>query len=117
MRSHNVYWQGDPQRIGACDGRYNCPCLNDLPGRRPPYIGNAAPRLGRAERLPDGMEEETAVVLGVVSINPAEPRRDIEPLAAAPAAPAAAPAPSGGVWLDALQTLQRKMMIDPEKGY
>ncbi|QDV75799.1 hypothetical protein [Botrimarina mediterranea] len=114
MRSHNVYWQGDPERIGECDGRYNCPCLNDLHCRRTPYIGGTEPRLGQVERLPDGMEEETAVVLGVVSIDPtAPPRRELAPLPAAPAAPAA----EGGVWIDALQSLQRKIMIDPERGY
>jgi hypothetical protein len=37
---------------------------------------------------------------------------------APPAAlPTAAAAPAGGVWIEALQSLQRKMMIDPEKGY
>lgn len=119
QRSHNVYWQGDPERIGECDGRYNCPCLNDLHCHRTPFIGNTEPRLGRAERLPDGMEEETAVVLGVVSVDPTERRHELAPLPAAPLAPAAAAAaaPSGGVLIDALQSLQRKMMIDPDKGY
>jgi hypothetical protein len=117
QRSHNVYWQGDPERIGECDGRYNCPCLNDLHCQRTPFIGNTEPRLGRAERLPDGMEEETAVVLGVVSVDPTERRHELAPLPAAPLAPAAAAAPSGGVLLDALQSLQRKIMIDPDKGY
>lgn len=118
MRSHNVYWQGDPERIGECDGRYNCPCLNDLHCHRTAYIGSTEPRLGRAERLPDGMEEETAVVLGVVSVDPTERRHELAPLPAAPLAPAAAAAaPSGGVLLDALQSLQRNIMIDPDKGY
>ncbi len=114
LRSHNVYWQCDPEHIGQCDGRYNCPCLNDLHCRRSPRFGNTGPVPGRSEHLPDGMEAEDGAVLGVVSIDPSAPHRDIVPPAAPPAAAAGS---SGGVWIDALQTLQRKMMIDPDKGY
>ena len=30
LRSHNVYYQCDPDRIGCCGGRYVTPCLNSL---------------------------------------------------------------------------------------
>lgn len=114
MRSHNVYWQGDPHRVGECDGRYNCPCVNQFHYHRSPFIGATEPLVGQAERMPDGLEAETGAVLGVVSIDPSAPRRELAPM---PAAPAPVAAPSGGVLLDALQSLQRNIMIDPDKGY
>ncbi|MEM8864595.1 MAG: hypothetical protein AAGF31_03510 [Planctomycetota bacterium] len=30
MRSHNVYYRCDPDRVGCCGGRYNRPCINSL---------------------------------------------------------------------------------------
>ncbi len=30
LRSHNAYYQCDPNRGGCCGGRYNLPCLNSL---------------------------------------------------------------------------------------
>ncbi len=120
-RSHNVYWQCDPARLGYCDGRIHSPCRNDLRGLGtrpwgqyvPPYA-TVGPIPGLAERLPDGLEGETSEVLGVVSIDPSAPRREIAP---PPPAPAPASASSSGVWIEALQALQRKIMIDPDKGY
>ena len=30
LRSHNVYYQCDLERVGCCGGRYNLPCMNSL---------------------------------------------------------------------------------------
>lgn len=30
LRSHNVNYQCDPDRVGCCGGRYNLPCVNSL---------------------------------------------------------------------------------------
>lgn len=121
-RSHNVYWQCDPARLGYCDGHIHSPCRNDIRalgtrhwGRFNPPYATTGPVDGQTEHLPDGLEHQTSEVIGAVSIDPSATRRPLpEPPAAAPSAGAP---PSGGVWIDALQTLQRKMMIDPDKGY
>lgn len=69
MRSHNVYWQCDPYRIGCCGGHYNCPVVafglfpNSCHAN--PRRTNSMDCRDRAPSI-DGMEEEGMTTLGSI---------------------------------------------------
>ncbi|TWT97066.1 hypothetical protein Pla108_28430 [Botrimarina colliarenosi] len=129
-RSHNAYWTCDPSHLGYCNGQTYSPCRNDLRdlGTRPhgrflPPCTTRGPIDGQAMRIPDGIEGGFSESLGTVAVDPSLSRPALAPLGPpsglgpleAPPAPAAGA--NGGLWMEALQTIQRKMMIDPDKGY
>ena len=73
-RSHNMYWQCDPNHIGYCGGRMYGPCRNDLRslGTRPmgclPLPPGPAPGPVRSHTMHamDGIEQEDGATLGAI---------------------------------------------------
>lgn len=131
QRSHNVYWRCDPGHIGYCDGRMYGPFQNDWRslgtrrwGKFQPPITPHGPTGNNVVGACEGIEEAGSATLGsLAAVGPDGASRPAG-VAAAPAAlplplPAAAggalpPAPEGDNWLDAIQTLGRKMIATPE---
>lgn len=123
QRSHNVYWQCDPGRRGYCDGRIYGPCRNELHsagsrvhhGYRLPYSPTPGPVAGwGAGHSHDGFEAAQGERLGAIPLDEGNaPRLGLAPTASggvADAAPSASQPPTGGIWLDTLQTLGEKVM-------
>ena len=124
LRSHNVYWQCDPYHLGYCDGRLYSPCRTSWRsiGTRPcgqfvpPYAGPQRPTGSVTARLPDGMEASSAETLGMLPTEEglALPVAPVGQEAVTP--PVGQAAPEGGIWIDALQTLGRKMLDEGGEG-
>lgn len=134
-RSHNVYWRCDTNHLGYCDGCLYSPCRNDWRslGTRPAgeFGVPCTPRGAVNGEIPhahDGLEPGTSELLGLLAPEPAAgAARAGAPVgstgtadgatqavaAPAPAAGATAGADSGGLWIDAIQTIGRKMMATP----
>ena len=120
LRSHNAYWQCDRGHIGYCDGRMHGPCCNELRelGTRDhgrfvlPYGTAVGPSSREAPHSHDGLENADSEPLGLLPAVGIDGVPVGGPAPTTPGAPAAtpAPAPVGGVWLDAIETIGRKMM-------
>lgn len=124
-RSHNVYWQCDDGHVGYCDGVMHTHCRDELRklgtrchGRFVPPYTPMGPTSPRASHSIDGLEPASGESLGLLA-NEA-PRLPAAPAAAGGAAASAgAPSllpsapPAGGAWLDAIQTIGKKMMTTP----
>ncbi|MGL4513462.1 MAG: hypothetical protein ACRCT8_10255 [Lacipirellulaceae bacterium] len=121
QRSHNVYWQCDPNHKGSCDcqmhsscraalHRPSCGCGPATGPLEPDYYGHA----------PDGLEAVDSERVGTLTLDqPGVVREAAAPVGGSPigaaAPPAAAPTtlvvpPNGTVWLDSIQTIGAKMM-------
>ncbi|MEO0529313.1 MAG: hypothetical protein AAF266_01920 [Planctomycetota bacterium] len=124
-RSHNVYWRCDPGHIGYCDGQLHSPCRNDWRslGTRchgqyvPPYTP-MGPTGTEGLHTADGMEHgdgESLGLLGQTALRAGEAGAALPAGEAVPSfgQPTANPNANGGIWLDALQTIGRKMMDTP----
>ncbi len=108
LRSHNAYWQCDPDRVGYCDGQMRGPCKDSLrslgtrqKGCYPIFYG---PRPGMAGTQTghsmEGLETGDAERLGTLRIDEGDALR----MSLAPPTPAAPPAGDSSL-IDALRTL------------
>lgn len=124
-RSHNVYWQCEAGHVGYCDGCLRSPCrdswrsLGTRPGGkyRPPYTP-MGPTSDERPYSVDGLEHASSESLGTLGGAPvgvAAGNAAAGPTLAGPgpaATTATGPAQSAAPWLDAIQTIGRKMIGD-----
>ena len=119
-RSHNVYWQCEAGRHGYCDGRLHSPCRDSwralgtrCHGRFLPPPTPMQPAGTRTAHAMDGLELADSESLGPMVVARAHP--PLTPDQPSPPADFAAPGTStDGDWMNALQTIGRKMMSTPE---
>lgn len=124
-RSHNVYYQCDPGHVGYCDGKLRSPCRDDwrslgtrCHGQFMPPFAPSGPTGGHAMHTADGLEQassESLGMLGQTALRAGAIRSASAPGEAVPSfdQPIADPPAGDGIWLDALQTIGRKMMTSP----
>lgn len=128
-RNHNVYWQCESGHVGYCDGKLRSPCRDDwrslgtrCRGRYVPPYTPMGPTKSDTIHSMDGLEQETSVSLGrlVQTTGPAgnDRRAPVGRASAAPPAlsPVGGPTPApavGSNWLDAVQSIGKKMMAAP----
>lgn len=80
LRSHDVYYRCDAQRVGCCGGHYNLPCCNslcwpnDCSARRAPYHGGWGEPIGGLEHVEPNRYEQLGSIPGPGL--PGLPRRD-----------------------------------------
>lgn len=112
LRSHNAYWQCDPGHIGYCDGHYNHPCFNATKthhwGRFVPPPTPMGATSSKSVHMYDGLEMATSESLGTISPDGVRPPT-LQP-GAAPALPSEG---SGGIWIDAINSIGRRVMPAP----
>lgn len=107
LRSHNVYWRCDEDRVGYCDGQMHSSCKDDWrdlgtrkKGCYPVFYGPRPGMTGtETGHAMDGLEMGDSQRLGTLRMDEGDALR----MSLAPPAPSAAPV--GGSLLDALRTL------------